>query len=636
MSITTPVRFVRAPRKRRETGAVAIQMAVALLGGVSFFLLVVFILSLGYRVIYSGRIFPGVNVAGVDVSGMKRDAAAITLKAALTFPSSGRIVFRDGQNVKIETPSQLGMTLDPAASAQLAFDFGREGGWFENLNNQLNAAQVGVVLPPVILFDQRIAYLYLQSLAQQVDKPVVEASLVINGVDVASQPGQVGRHLNLEATLVALHAQMRAFRDGEVPLAIQDQEPQVMDASVQAEDARRLLSGPFTISLPNARSGDPGPWQIQPSELAPMLQVGRLGTGPGSQYVVQLDRNQLRTLLESISKQVNRAEADARFTFNEETGQLQPIQASLIGLQTDIDGSLDDILQAIGTGQSSALLRVNTTQPKVADTATSQQLGITQLVSSQTTYFWGSSEARLKNIETAASKFQGLLVAPGATFSMGQYMGDVSLDNGFAEALIIYNGKTIKGVGGGVCQVSTTLFRTVFFGGFPVVERHAHAYRVFYYEQRPGGSDDPSLAGFDATVYFPLIDFKFINDTPYWLLMETFFDLETRSLTWKLFSTPDGRTVQWDTTGPTNIVPALPPTITFNPDAEPGSVKHVDYASEGADVTLNRIVMRDNKIWFVDKFMTQYQPWADACEYGPDVKDPEKILKKKGWCQQNP
>lgn len=599
-------------------------------------MLVVFILSLGYRVIYSGRIFPGVNVAGVDVSGMKRADAAITLKAALTFPSSGRIVFRDGQAVKIETPAQLGMTFDPAASAQLAFDFGRKGGWFENLNNQLNAAQVGVVLPPVILFDQRIAYLYLQSLAQQVDKPVVEASLVINGVDVSSQPGQVGRQLNLEATLVGLHAQMRAFRDGEVPLVIQDQQPQVMDASAQAEAARRLLSAPFTISLPDARSGDPGPWQIQPSELAPMLQIGRLGTGPGSQYVVQLDRNQLRTLLESISKQVNRPEADARFTFNEETGQLQPIQASLIGLQTDIDGSLDDILQAIGTGQSSAFLRVNTTQPKVADTATSQQLGITQLVSSQTTYFWGSSEARLKNIETAASKFQGLLVAPGATFSMGQYMGDVSLDNGFAEALIIYNGKTIKGVGGGVCQVSTTLFRTVFFGGFPVVERHAHAYRVFYYEQRPGGSDDPSLAGFDATVYFPLIDFKFINDTPYWLLMETVFDLDTRSLTWKLFSTPDGRTVQWDTTGPTNIVPALPPTITFNPDAEPGSVKHVDYASDGADVTINRIVMRDNKIWFVDKFMTQYQPWADACEYGPDVKDPEKILKKKGWCQQNP
>jgi len=177
------------------------------------------------------------------------------------------------------------------------------------------------------------------------------------------------------------------------------------------------------------------------------------------------------------------------------------------------------------------------------------------------------------------------------------------------------------------------LFRTAFYAGFPVLERHAHAYRVYYYEQRKGGGNDSSLSGFDATVYFPLIDFKFTNDTPYWLLMDTYFNPATYSLTWNFYSTSDGRTVQADFSGPTNVVPALPPTITFNPDAASGSVSHVDYAAEGADVTINRVVMKDGKIWFVDKFVTQYQPWADACEYGPDVKDPEKILKKKGWCQ---
>ena len=106
---------------------------------------------------------------------------------------------------------------------------------------------------------------------------------------------------------------------------------------------------------------------------------------------------------------------------------------------------------------------------------------------------------------------------------MGDAMGNISLDNGYAEALIIYNGKTITGVGGGVCQVSTTLFRTAFFAGYPIVERNAHAYRVHYYEQTATGYDH-FMAGLDATVYFPLVDLKFTNDRPYWLLMETYFN----------------------------------------------------------------------------------------------------------------
>lgn len=85
---------------------------------------------------------------------------------------------------------------------------------------------------------------------------------------------------------------------------------------------------------------------------------------------------------------------------------------------------------------------------------------------------------------------------------MGNTLGDVSLENGFAEALIIYGGRTIKGVGGGVCQVSTTLFRAV-FAGFPVVERYSHAYRVSYYEKTVSNDIDANLAGLDATVYFP-------------------------------------------------------------------------------------------------------------------------------------
>jgi vancomycin resistance protein YoaR len=236
----------------------------------------------------------------------------------------------------------------------------------------------------------------------------------------------------------------------------------------------------------------------------------------------------------------------------------------------------------------------------------------------------------------ATEQFHGLLVAPGETFSMGNALGDISLENGFAEALIIYGGRTIKGVGGGVCQVSTTLFRSVFFAGFPVVERYSHAYRVSYYEKTIGNNIDPSLAGLDATVYFPLVDFKFRNDTPYWLLMETYVNVDARSLTWKLYSTSDGRSVTWQTTGPSNVVPAPSPLFEENSELGENEVNQIDYAAQGADVNVRRTVWINSQVYFTDQFQTHYQPWQAICEYGPGTEDPEKRAVKNGLCLPPP
>jgi vancomycin resistance protein YoaR len=271
-------------------------------------------------------------------------------------------------------------------------------------------------------------------------------------------------------------------------------------------------------------------------------------------------------------------------------------------------------------------------QPAVADTATGAELGVTQLIQERTTYFYGSSIERIQNIKAAADRYHGLLIAPGETFSMGSVLGDVSLENGFAEALIIYGGRTIKGVGGGVCQVSTTLFRTVFFAGFPVVERYSHAYRVSYYEMNASGAVDTNFAGMDATVYFPLVDFKFTNDSPSWLLMETDVNVGARTITWKLYSTSDGRSVTWETTGPTNVVPPPAPAFEENPDLKKNQIKQVDYAAQGADVDVTRTVWRSGSVYFTDQFKTHYQPWQAVCQYGPGTEDPEKKAKKNELC----
>jgi vancomycin resistance protein YoaR len=298
-----------------------------------------------------------------------------------------------------------------------------------------------------------------------------------------------------------------------------------------------------------------------------------------------------------------------------------------------VDATIQAINQALIQGEHTVNLVVHETPPAVTDNATAESLGIRELVGSAVTYFYGSSQARIQNIQTAAARFHGVLIAPGETFSMGKVLGDVSLDNGYAEALIIYGGKTIKGVGGGVCQVSTTLFRAVFFAGYPIVERHSHAYRVSYYEQTASGQIDPGLAGLDATVYFPLVDFKFVNDRPYWLLMETYVNVGARRITWKLYSTSDGRQVDWNTSGLLNVVPAPKPRFEPNPDLEAGEIKQVDWAADGADVIITRIVRRAGEVLFQDEFRTHYEPWQAICQFGPGTKNPEKRAKELGLCQ---
>ncbi|MFT3893301.1 MAG: VanW family protein [Anaerolineales bacterium] len=601
------------------------QVVAAFVSGVALFVILSLAWTLGYQLLYAGRIFPGVSVAGVDLSGMKPSDAALTLNEKLSYSTTGKILFKDGEQAWVASPAELGMVFDPSSSAMTAYSLGRSGGLFGALSNQIRAGGLGVNVAPVIIFDQRVAFQYLSQIATQINQPVTEATLSLNGTEIVTTPGQVGRELKIDATLIYLGAQLQTFSDGEVKLVVQEVQPQVLDVSAQADMARQLLSQPLTLTIPNPAEGE-RPFVYPVEVLANMLGVQR------TQNAVQvtLSPSGLRDLLAPIKTQVDRAPANAKFIFNDETLQLDLTEHSKTGRTMDIDASIKAINDALLRGEHTVALVVNEAQPKVPDTATGQQLGITELVYAETSYFYGSSAERKQNIAAAAARFQSVLVAPGETFSMGQTMGDVSLENGFTEALIIYGGRTIKGVGGGVCQVSTTLFRAVFNAGYPINERYSHAYRVGYYEQTASGASDLKLAGLDATVYFPLVDFKFTNDTPYWIQMETY--MGANSLTWKLYSTKDGRTVSWDTTGVKNVVPAPDARYEENPDLAKGQVKQVDWAANGADITVTRTVMKDGAVYFQDTFSTHYEPWQAICQFGPGTKNPEKQARDAGLC----
>ncbi|NMC77998.1 MAG: hypothetical protein GYA59_01445, partial [Chloroflexi bacterium] len=334
-------------------------------------------------------------------------------------------------------------------------------------------------------------------------------------------------------------------------------------------------------------------------------------------YQVTINTNQLYSFLANLEPSLNLEPSNARFIFNDDTRQLDLIQPAVTGRQLEMEASIQSIQEKLVQGEHTIPLQFAFSAPEVGDTATGEELGIRELVHSETSYFYGSSADRVQNIRIGASRFHGLLVAPGETFSMAKALGDISLDNGYAEALIILGDQTIKGVGGGICQVSTTLFRAAFFSGFHIVERHAHAYRVYYYEKVAGNQVDSDLAGLDATVFVPLVDFKFTNDTPYWLLMETYVSPSNSSITWKFYSTSDGRSVDYTTTGPQNIVPAPKPLYRENPELAKDEVRQVDWEADGADVTVERTVYRDGTVYLQDTFETHYLPWQAVYEYGP-------------------
>ena len=602
-------------------------LVAALASGLILFLAVIVMWVLGYQLIYAGRIFPGVTVAGVDISGLNPQEASAKLNQSLSFPLTGRIALRDQDKVWVVSPVELGMVFDASSTAQSAYRLGRSGNPFRALGEQIGARQRGQDLSPVVIFDERVAYAYVNQVAAQVNRPVVEASLRIEETNVVAQPGQSGRLVDVDATLAALSAHLQSFRDAEIPLSVREEAPVIADVSSQADAARRILSQPLQMVVPNAQTGDPGPWVYTADTLANMLTVQRIG----AEIRVGLEPGALAQILTPVAAQVDRKAKDAKFYFDDPTSQLVLIENSTVGRSIDFPASISAINDALLRGEHVIPLVVNEVQPQIADTATAESLGIREAISVQTTYFYGSTSERLQNIEIAAKQFHGIFVAPGETFSMGEIMGDVSLDNGFTEAWIIYNGRTIKGVGGGVCQVSTTLFRTVFFGGFPVLERIPHAYRVSYYERTSGGGRDAKWAGMDATVYFPLVDFKFVNDSPYYILMETYFT--STSLTWKFYSTSDGRSVEWNTSGPINVVPAPEPLFEPNPEMSKGQIKQVDWAADGSDVTVTRTVYKDGAVYFTDTFKTHYEPWQAICQFGPGTEQIEKLADKKGLCQ---
>ena len=232
--------------------------------------------------------------------------------------------------------------------------------------------------------------------------------------------------------------------------------------------------------------------------------------------------------LTSIAPLVDIQPVNAKFILV--NGKAEEFIPAEYGLNLDLDASKKLIIDAIINGDKGVNLPVELIEPAITLDRVNE-LGITTLIGRGESDFKGSPSSRIHNIRVGSAKYNGTILKPGEEFSFNSTLGEVDESNGYQSELVIKKGKLVYEYGGGLCQVSTTLFRSAIMAGLPILERKPHSFPVRYY--------DPQ--GYDATIYPGVVDLRFKNDTSNHILIQS--RIEGTKLIFDIYGPDDGRKI---------------------------------------------------------------------------------------------
>jgi vancomycin resistance protein YoaR len=522
-------RQARARRNRR--------LVFAGMVGLVFVLFVV-------AIVYAGSpatLAKGLKVDGTDVGGMSGTQAEHTLRqeeqAAAKKPVE---LVAAGHDFHVRA-SQLALHTDWAAAVASAR---HRGDGFAPLRGfrRMMLRLFGGDVTSTPVYDQAKLKALLAGIGSVVDDPHQEASLVRHGLHIAVVPAKSGRILDRTAAGAAIVSSLGSFTRGTpVELATKADVPTVTATTLAPAlaQARATVSAPVVLTLGPTHLRIPR-WKLAtiielPANGATKLKVGGAGAD---------------AFFKNLEKQVDTPAHDAQFVVTTHGIRIQPSSDARV---LDVPATANALLAAATSHVSRTAKIVVATQPPKRTTKDLQAMGITELASSYTTEFGGVPN-RIHNVQLVAHLIDNTLIAPNEEFSFNKTTGDRNAAKGFLEAPVIINGELSNGLGGGVCQVSTTVFNSAYELGLPITARTNHALYISHYPQ-----------GRDATVNYPDVDLKFINDTGHWLLLRTF--VSTYSLTVNLYGTNPHRkvvstTAPLVTTGPVPVQYVNDPMLT--------------------------------------------------------------------------
>lgn len=547
------------------------------------------------------RILPNISVQGTSLAGLTEHEARTVLEQRYATFLRAPMTLRDGEQTWTPVAAELGVSLafDDAVTAAFAAGRQRDSGVLAAEAIQL--AQTGRDIPLRIVVDRRRLQAYLTSLAPATDIPPQDAhvSVVLGQVQLA--PAREGRQLLVDQVAEQVVTALTDLQPKFVTLAYRPLAPAISE-SAAAETARtvqQLLSAPVELRAGEQR------YTWSRNDMGSLIQIGReTPAGNAPQLAVRINEERLAALLGEVAREVERAPIEPRLRF--EGGAVRIVQPGQVGVQLNQAEAGRLLEQALLAQQRVVEVPLTAIEPEITE-ATFAKLGIVELVAEGKSSFIDSAPYRVTNIAAGARRMDGTLIAPGEEFSFNETVGAIDESNGFTQGFAIIDGRTQLEWGGGVCQVSTTVFRAAFWAGLPITERNQHSFRIRWYEvYEPIGMDAAIFTGPGG------YDLRFVNDTDHYLLMQTTMDTAGEVLTVELYGTRPAREVIQLPPTITRETPApITPRYINDPSLPAGVIKQTDTARGGLDVHIERIVRQDDQLLLHDSFVSSFQPWPN-------------------------
>lgn len=542
------------------------------------------------RLIWHSKFYPNVIVGNVDVSGMRREEAEEALKLAI---AQTAVSLNYGGYEWLLPATALNINLEQSLNE--AYRVGRR-------LDLTDYALIFVNKPQVygLIHNEGTSELYNQlmtEIAQSVEIPVSPATVGLRLGKIEISNGSDGVHI--DSASLASQISERVATLSQEPVQIPTQ---VVAAQLRTDQIEQLRERAETLATKELVLV----FEDDRVRLAGSPLVAFLDTRPEPK--LPFDQEVLNEYVLGLAESYNREPEDARFEYID--GQVTEFAPGRDGVEVNNQSTIANIQKKVEIllneeSKTETVEIVTARTPPSVTMDLLNELGIRERIGRGESYYVGSIANRAYNVALASERTNTALIPPGEEYSFNREVGEISGATGYKTAYVISGGRTVLGDGGGVCQVSTTLFRAAMNAGLPITERWAHAYRVGYYEQN-------SKPGIDATVYSPSKDLRFKNDTPGHILIQTINDPKKLHLVVEIYGTHDGRVATITEPKVSGVTPPPPDLYQDDPSLPAGQVKQVDWSAWGARTSFEYKVVRGEEVLQDKVFSSSYRPWQNV------------------------